>query len=70
MNKTVCDICGKNTSDKNKYVLPMNCLNTIKANGYPISKFYTLKTTEVDLCDSCKTNLANVIDGLFSKEKT
>lgn len=60
MKKTVCDICGKDAASNERYTVPMN--------SYYVNE-YVMKVlpSEIDLCEECKKNIADVIENLATK---
>lgn len=71
MNKTVCDICGKdamrNMCNK-RYIIPMECIYTTNFDEYVIHEYKMIEPVEVDLCQDCAQTIVGVI-GTLNKKK-
>lgn len=63
MTKTVCDICGREAS--NRYTIPVWSNFDTDGLGYSIPNYSKIQTVKIDLCEKHEKEIANFIIGLL-----
>ena len=71
MNAILCDICGKQLTEANNYLIPSYQFDNVQHGNKIIKEkaFKKIKRKVIDLCPVCESMVASIFQNIDIKKK-